>query len=109
MPTNQALRAIANRSGFDKGKELAQKSAVVQAKFISEHLSTLKEIDKKSRPAGWKTKKFKECVERINRREALDDFSLSFFDSLYELVIGKLYGLPSYKSEFYKNRPTRKY
>ena len=98
------MRTVANRSGFDKGKDLAQKSAIVLAKFISEHLSTLKEIDKKSRPAGWKSKKFKECVERINRREALDEISLQHLDEFYEAVIGKVFNVPSYKREFYKGR-----
>ena len=104
MPTNQALRAVTNRSNFDRGRALSQRTAIEQAKFISEHLSTLKEIDKKSRPAGWKSKKFKECVERINRREALDEISLQHLDEFYEAVIGKVFNVPSYKREFYKGR-----
>jgi hypothetical protein len=102
MVSNKSLRMVANRGNFDKGKELSQRTAIEQSKFISQHFSTLKEIDKRSRPVGWKIKKFRECAEKINQHSPLDEFSLSFIDQLYELVISKVYGVEAYKPEFYK-------
>jgi hypothetical protein len=102
MPSNQTLRAVTNRSNFDRGKDLAQRTSIEQCKFIAEHFSILKQIDTKSRPSGWKTKKFRECSDKINRREPLSDIDMSFLDSIYEAVIGKVFNVPSYKNEFYK-------
>lgn len=95
------LRQIA-RAQFDKGLETARKTAIAQAKFIADNLQVLKELDLKSRPQGWKLKRFKEMVEKLNSCTPLDQIECNFMDEFYEAVISKVYNVPGYKKEFYK-------
>jgi len=99
---NKTLRAVANRGNFDKGKELAGRTAIEQSKIIASNFSTLKQIDERSKPKGWKVRKFREVADKINRREELIESETQFIDELYELIIGKAFGVPSFKREFYK-------
>lgn len=90
------------RATFDKGLETARKTAIVQAKFISANLQVLKGIDEKSRPRGWKLKRFEEMVEKLNCNILLDQIECNYMDEFYEAVISKVYNVPGYKKEFYK-------
>lgn len=102
MLLNKNIRAVTNRGNFDKGKATAQRTAIEQSKIIATHFSILVEIDKRSKPRGWKERKFREVADKINRKEPLTEDEMSFIDSAYELVIGKAFNVPSYKNEFYK-------
>jgi hypothetical protein len=87
---------------FDKGKEVARGSAIKQAQFISKHFKVLVEVDQKSRPKGWKVKRFREMATKLNNNLPLDNLELNFMDEFYEVVMGKVYDVPTYKKEFYK-------
>lgn len=90
------------RVQFDKGQETARKTAIAQAKFITDNLHVLKGIDEKSRPRGWKLKRFEEMVDKLNSNTPLDKIEFSHLDEFYEAVISEVYNVPGYKKEFYK-------
>lgn len=90
------------RLRFDKGNETARKTAIVQAQFIAKNFNVLKELDNKSRPKGWKVKKFRELVQRLNNKEMLEMVEYSYIDEFYESVISEVYNVQGYKKEFYK-------
>lgn len=90
------------RAAFDKGLETARKTAIVQAKFISANLQVLKGIDEKSRPRGWKLKRFKEMVEKLNENQKLDMLEFNYMQEFYDAVTSVVFKIPNVKNEFYK-------
>jgi hypothetical protein len=90
------------RSQYDRGNETARKTAVYQAQFIAENYQKLVEYDKKSKPQGWKVKRFREMSDKLNKNIQLDNLELNYMDEFYEAIIAKVYNVPSYKKEFYK-------
>jgi hypothetical protein len=96
------------RSNFDKGHDIAIGTAIKQANFLIENWNTFKEFDKKSKPRPWKVERFKEISVKLRAKEKLEMKEYNFMDEWYEAVTGKVYDLPSYKKEFYKQRPRSK-
>lgn len=87
---------------FDKGQETARKTAIAQAEFISAHHNVLNEIDKKSKPRGWKFKRFKEMVEKLDGGEQLDVLEYNYMQEFYDAVTSVVFKIPNVKNEFYK-------
>ena len=90
------------RSQFDKGHETARGTAIFQAKFIVKHYSVFKDFAKSCKPAGWKEKKFKDMVEKLNRKEFLEMVEYNYMYEFYDAVSSKVFNIPGYKKEFYK-------
>lgn len=90
------------RAQFDKGNDTARKTAIAQAEFISVNYNVLNELDQKSRPQGWKSKKFKELVTKLESGEHLEMLEYNYMQEFYDSVTSAIFKIPNVKNEFYK-------